>query len=219
MKKLLIIAIALAGPACGQPKNAAKKPDADTFRKQQEKLIDEHVAILARDGRVPVDFSHGYATLGRYGWHSDVGSTVGPAANAVHRFSNSGSYGAYSFYRPAFDQAKRSWWIIGMMKAGSDLLVAINRNARFDNSDCSYWSASDGTSGKDCPPPKANSPLGFLVGPMYDSESQSFIRDAVVVEVVSYDKVRLNKRAKGDVLQYDLGILPPDYIDMCACKM
>lgn len=41
----------------------------------------------------------------------------------------------------------------------------------------------------------------------------------LVVEVVNKSTLRLDKKATGDVLQYDLGILPPDYVNMCACSM
>jgi hypothetical protein len=176
----------------------SKKPNDEPgdFRKRERKIIAQHASILMDEGRMPIDFGLDFDVLGRYDWHP---------------LGNRGGFGAYQFHQPAFEQAKRSWWIIGVMKAGSDLLVAINQNARFKGDEVYDLSASDdGTLGKT---PPMNSPVGFKVGYMYNGPT-----DATVVEVINIRTLRLSKKADHDVLQYDLPILPPDYVDMCNCK-
>lgn len=226
--KMLIGALAMAGAFYVAPQAQMRSLIATERAK-----IDRHAEILATQGRMPRDFGMPELVLGVYGWHDWQRY---PAD--CRRASNSEGwpgycrFGAYSFHRPAFEQAQRSWWIQGMMRAGSDLLVAVNRNATFDDG---VWSGSlttcwstgetkrhpDGTlevvtkcEQQPRKPNGMNSPVGFKVGYMYQGPE-----DATVIEVVDYRTLRLDKKAPGDVMQYDLAILPPDYVDMCACSM
>lgn len=175
---------------------AAGKTKSDIFIEAQQKVIDEHAKVLQDAGRMPADFASAYIVLGSYGWHGD---------------GSSGSFGAYSFYEPAFEQATRSWWINGVMHAGSDLLIAVNRNVEFIRKCRGVWADSAGHSGQDCDPPM-HSPVGYKVGVMYDGS-----KGAKVIEVVNGHTLRLDKKSLGEALKFDLEILPPDYVDMCAC--
>jgi hypothetical protein len=196
MRTLIIGLVLLEAAAC-QPKKSTPSGD---YIDQQLKVIESHAELLKDAGRMPVDFVSPYLYIGAYDWHSTSGR---------------GYFGAYAFYQPAFDQASRSWFVHAMMKKGSDLLVAINRNAEFIRH-CRYRAlvSQDGGAPKevdDCDP-AMNSPVGFTVSRMYQGPE-----DAVVVEVVSSNTLRLSKKSPGDVLQYDVAILPSDYVDMCAC--
>jgi len=192
----LLVAILAVGCGAKAQNNAPKKMNT----KSQEALISEHAQTLMEHGRLPSDFGSPFIILGQYGWVSDA----------------SGSRGRYSFYQPAFEQADRSWWIHGMMKAGSDLLIAVSRTARFTGGECNQW-ASSSNSDMQCVGwtyRPSQSPVGYDVGFMYKGPEH-----AKVLEVVDYKTLRLDKRAVNDVLQFDLSILPPDYVDMCSCMM
>lgn len=200
MKLSLILALLLmTGIVFGQ--SAAQKKISDSYYQAQEKIFEAKAKILRSHGRLPIDFFDAAMILGQYGGHSSgLGS----------------SFGAYSFYQPAFDQADRSWWIQGMMRAGSDLLVAVNRNAAFTGGTCNGWGSGstreDGCFSWSYKPPQ--SPVGYSVGFIYKGPE-----NAKVIEVVDKITLRLDKTSPSDVMQYDLSILPPDYVDLCACKM
>lgn len=211
----LTIGLLLALTACsGQHKTVKGFSTEDAYQQKQKHFIDTHVKILQKGGRMPTDFVDGYMVLGIYGWRADNGlSETGPTASLGLLQASGGAFGAYTFYQAAFDQAKRSWWIDGVMKAGSDLLVAVNRNAEFKRVVRSESWDSEGGHKIDQGPPM-NSAVGYHVGYMYHGP-----KDAVVVEVIDGRTLRLNKSSPGDVLQFDLAILPPDYVDMCDCRM
>lgn len=183
------IVLAAATYILAQPKGHPRALEEETsarYRSLSRKVIDDHASILMKEGRMPTDFAATFTVLGEFGWH---------------KLSDAYS-GVYTFHQASFDQAKRSWWIHGTMKAGSDLLVAVNRNSQFE---CSDWDATS------C---KMNSPVGFSVGFMYKGPV-----DAKVLAVVGRSTLRLDKVSPADVLQYDLSILPPDYVDMCQCAV
>lgn len=144
---------------------------------------------------MPEDYYEDYRVLGQYGWIRTAG----------------GSSGVYSFYRPAYEQMQRSWVVHVVMQKGSDILIAVNRNAEFVRKCRSQWWGSDGSHGEDCDVPM-KPPLGYSVGWMYGGP-----QGAHVLEVLSSNRLKLDKKASEDVLQYDVMITPPDYIDMCAC--
>ena len=220
---------------------------------------------------MPEDFGDSFAVLGAYGWHSasdpGVSSPGTVPAMGVLTHGRGGSFGAYSFNPAAFEQAKRCWWIHGVMEAGSDILVPVNRNAEF-RTPCDYGSFttdaitiggtmtivtdSEVTTGAEtatsdlrlpeamAPPVVAEvvtapscpnlmgSPVGYRVAYIsaYDSRGKHApIRDATVIEMPKHadgsftGELRLNKRAPGFAMTYDIAILPPDYVDMCNCTM
>lgn len=166
--------------------------------------IDARAKELMAEGRMPLGFGIPATVIGR----------------------EHGRAGVYRFYPPAFDQAKRSWWIDGVMEAGSDILVPVNQNARFTTW-CDVWVSTDGRRS----PPCVNtmgSPVGYRIPYLNAHASDGTyapIRDATVLEMPTYPDgtpkgtLRLDKKAPGFSLTYGIAILPPDYVDMCACHV
>lgn len=182
MKKLIVIALILMiimGSVIVWAQAKKIKPSADVFIDKQLAIIDAHVKILAKQGRVPADFADGTQVLATYGWHTKCGSSEGAIAPvSLLQHCDGGAFGAYSYSEAAFKQAQRSWWIVGTMKAGSDLLVAVNRNAKFDKSnDSMLLLGCTGCTQADIDKENARPeyrgyipdvlPIGFKVGYMY----------------------------------------------------
>lgn len=178
---------------------AASKPreQSEIYYAKQEKIIEAHAATLRKEGRMPLDFSDAFRVIGQYGWHSACGDGVGAVAQVWIYRCDGGSFGAYTFYEPAFAQAKRTWWIHGVMEKGSDLLHPMNRGAKFDESI-----------------------IGYGVSFMYKGPE-----GARVIELPKYSDgssmnvLRLDKKSPDFAQQWDMAITPPDYVDMCSCTI
>lgn len=205
MNKLLFAMATTVGLSSSLQPQSQKVVLGEAFIRRETAEIERHADILKREGRIPTDFWSSHRVLGRYGWHNNEGdSSVGgtPSLGLLQRGARSGgSFGAYSFYRPAFEQASRSWWIHGVMEAGSDILHVVNRNAKL-----------------------TEQVIGYRV--QYISAYPHEIRDATVIEIPKWpdgslrsSELRLNKRAPSYAMTYDIGILPPDYVDMCNCHV
>lgn len=181
---------------------------ANQYNATQAKVFEAKEKILVEHGRMPVDFGNTFRVLGVYGWRR------GPT----------GLFGAYTFSEEAFQQADRSWFIHAMMKEGSDLLIAVNRNVKFDRSNSSWILGCTGCTEEYLKKENAKtamtgylppvSPVGYMVGFMYKGPE-----GATVVEVVNRTTLRLDKKSPGDVLSYDVQITPPDYRNMCECEI
>jgi hypothetical protein len=188
MRTILALVLALSVQCACQSK--PKVHPTDAYIDKQLKIIEKHKDVLAKQGRMPVDFSFPETVLAQYSWHS----------------FKDGLFGAYTFYEPAFQQAQKSWWIHGFVKKGSDVLIAVNKNAQFKQYCRSVTWNMDGTETRDCDPPM-NSMVGYQVGSGLGT----------VVEVIDDSTLRLDRKATADTLRFDLSITPPDYEDMCAC--
>lgn len=216
--KILILVLLLAGCSVGRGVFAESESASTQYINSEMKIIEKHADALKKRGQMPTDFADTYRVLGTYGWHSDRDVTVQssgiqPSLNVLR--NGGGSFGAYSFFEPAYDQAKRTWFIHGMMKAGSDLLIAFNRNAKLDDSPDGYCLAGCTEEGnKRLAGEKIGTPLGYKVGYMYKGPV-----DTTVIEIIDRRTVRLSKKADHDVMQYDLILAPADYVDMCGCTM
>lgn len=266
-------------PAHGWLRDCPGRSPSDVFRDGQLALINEHAKILMDEGRMPEDFGDAFSVLGTYGWHSasDPGVSTGGTVPSlgVLNHGRGGAFGAYSFSPEAFEQAKRCWWIHGVMEAGSDILVPVNRNAQFrtwcDETFTMSASVSFTTTvsfvdanGNAVPPlppltaeevaaraadekaereeaakqafaerearcpNKMGSPIGYRIGYIAAWDEQGNfvpITDATVIGMPTHPDgslkgtLQLDKKAKGFARSYDIAILPPDYVDMCACTM
>lgn len=208
----LFLAIIAAGCATRPP--AGQTPAQQRFSAQQEALFTAHADMLKKEGRMPFDIGDSSGALGTYGWHTDCGDSEGPSmpvALLQHCVGGGGAFGAYSFSQAAFDQAQRSWWIHGVMEAGSDILHAVNNGAKFTEQVVGYHVDYIGVApitrnGKEEWPPA--------------------LRDLIVVEVPKYsdgslrsDQLRLNKKAPSFAYTFNIGVLPPDYVNLCACVL
>lgn len=201
MKALLLFAriIGVGILACGQNRNGTLSEKQ--FHKEQEALIEAHKKMLVDAGRI-TDPDHFMASafLGEYGWFS------GTCDEYCDRKTGVGcgkcQFGAYVFSQAAFDQAKRIYVLRGQIAEGSDLLVDVGSGA-FD---------------KDA----IGSDVGYLTycslhgGKLHHCDEDG-LRDAKVVEFIDKNTVRLSKFAKYDAEMNGLAILPPGYVDMCAC--
>lgn len=214
---------------------AEKKTANDIYHDRQAKLFESHVKELVKLGRVPEDFGgDAYTVLGQYGWHTraDISSVGGQAPLWLLQSSgNEGAFGAYTFYEPAFDQAKRTWVINGFMLPNSDLLWPMNGNAKFDKSVVGYSVEYLTQSG--CYKDDGNTPCEDGMKNEWHE-----LRDAHVVDVFghSYEfeswgsdgshhrgpeywsgPLRLDKKAPAFMRQWRILIKPKDWVDMCAC--
>lgn len=170
---------------------------SERYIKQQLAVIHSYAEKLVDAGRLP-DTADAFRILGQYGWHNagSGASSVGALATlSVLTSGTGGSFGAYTFYQPAYEQAQRSWQIHGMMETGSDILWPMNANAKF-----------------------TEQIIGYHVGYISDGPEH-----ATVIGLPKYDDgsfrggLQLDKKATKLVRQWGLMILPPDYVDMCAC--
>lgn len=95
MKITILLASITLLVACRAQTKAAKshEPLADeVYYSTQEKIFKEKSAELAKMGRIPAGYD-AIDSMSQYGWHP----------------MDDGSFGAYTFYQPAFEQAKQTW--------------------------------------------------------------------------------------------------------------
>lgn len=237
MKTLILYAVCVSTCACQTIHKSlpAKKSASEIYYQRQDKLFEAHEKELIKLGRVPEGFSGPEMILGQYGWHTraDI-SSVGnqPPLWLLQNSGDEGAFGAYTFFQPAFDQAKRSWIIDGFMLPGSDLLWPTNRNAKFDKSVIGY--SVDYLSESGCYKDDGNTPCEDDFKNKWHK-----LRDAHVVEVFghSYEweswgtgghdqgpeywdgPLKLDKKAPAFMRRWGINIKPPDWVDMCQCTM
>jgi hypothetical protein len=212
-----------------------KKTASEIYHERQQKLFDDHTKELVKLGRVSEDFD-AYTLLGQYGWHTraDIASVGSEAPLWVLQSSgDEGAFGAYTFYPPAFEQAKRTWVVDAFMLPDSDLLWIRNRNIKFDKS--VIGRTIDFLSEDSCWKDDGNTPCeeGW-------SWKDQQLRDAKVIDVFGHTyeyqswgsdgshergpeywagPLRLDKKAPAFMQQYRIIIKPSDWVDMCACTL
>lgn len=222
--------------ACQNSTKSSGASHSDGYHSAQEKIFKEKSAELAKAGRIPTGFD-AYRYMSQYGWHSANESTVG----TTPIFGTGGSFGAYAFYQPAFEQARKMWIIDGFMLPGSDLLWVTSDGTRFDKSVIGgkilrmtqegCWKDDGNTP---CEPDFKNPDFSSMLDPHSSKE----IRDATILDVFGHmfewegwssdgshshgpeywrGPLRLNKKAPSFQVQYRIEILPDGYVDMCAC--
>jgi hypothetical protein len=185
---------------------------------RQSKLIQEHKQLLVKAGRV-TDPDHFPAELylANYAWHTH----------------GDGMFGTYTFYQPAFEQAKKLYVIHGEMLAGTDILVDTSWGECIEEKygGCIIGS-SDGYASPRKPGAFDAAVVGYFVGTLtycmkYGAHYEhcgdldgdaGFTEPAKVVEFIDGGHVRLDHKAKYDAEMYGLVIAPPDYVDMCECS-
>ena len=183
---VLVLAVGI-GMSQHKPKMtlaSQSKDRAEGFYEREGKKFAAMKQELQRLGRVPVGSEHdrfqAEFELGNYDWHSN---------------GNGGWFGAYSYYLPAVEQAKKCWWTHGSMEGGSDILFAENPNAKFDPS-----------------------VVGYHVDYIYINDKQT-IREAVVVEFIDARRVRLNVKAVANGETWNIGIKPPSYRNLSDAEV
>src|ERR1700734_1897333 len=95
--------------ACAMCACQTPEKRSGAFIDKEQAIIKEHATILVRMGHMSsqsIDSMDTSVILGTYSWHGD----------------EHGSFGAYSFYAPAFEQAKRAWFLHGQVLEGSNEL-------------------------------------------------------------------------------------------------
>lgn len=237
MKILIPFLVSLVSSGCSQSQNKASQPvvtvgprmdvqysqlgfgrqnqeDSATVINRELKIIQEHADALAKLGRIPTNYGSPERFLAQYGWH----------------YTSKGAFGAYSFYQPAFEQAKRMWIFDGYMLPGSDLLWVMNSNIRFDKSAIGRTVAFLYESG--CYRDDGNTPCEPDAG----GKGQE-LRNATVLDVFGHTfewrsltdgshgaefwegPLKLDKKAPAFMRQYGITLMPVDWIDMCACAI
>lgn len=183
---------------------------SDRYIQEQEGVFSSHQAELVKQGRMPSDFGDAYRVLGQYGWHTGRDTSVRevgtrPSLGFLQFSDGGGTFGAYTFYEPAWEQAQRSWWIHGVMETGSNVLHAVNMSAKFTDQVVGYY-------------------VDFLWDGCRTCDGRTSPRHIKVLDIPKYSDGSLHSRelvidyrAKRFVEMYNVGVLPADYVDMCAC--
>lgn len=113
-----------------------------------------------------------------------------------YSIGRAGSFGMYVLYPPAVEQAGRSWYVHVKVAPNSDLVVAQGTNVRFDQT-----------------------AIGHSIDGIYQPKSQKMLAGKVI-ELIDARTLRIDQRAdSGGGEQFDLAILPPNYVDMCNCMV
>ena len=180
---LICLAIALIG--CGVI--VQQKSGSGMFIDRELKIIDQHKALLVKSGRMAQGFGMAELVLGQYAWHGD----------------GSGYFGAYSFYQPAFEQAKRGWFLAhGYVIEGNNELWVDDDNIKFD----------DTVKGR-----SVNLAMFW-----YENVKHKDARFQAKIIGLPPEKdcahcLLLDKRAPHYAEQYQVQILPEDWVNMCSC--
>lgn len=209
----------------------AKKSAEDLYHEAQEKIFKQKSEELASAGRIPAGFD-AYMYMSQYGWHSERQFSVGTSPI----FSDGGSFGAYTFYQPAYEQAKKIWIFSGFMLPGSDLLWIKDRGIKFDKSAIGRTIAHLFPEG--CYADNGNDPCETAFrNPDFSGATPGEMTDAKVIDVFGHTfswrsltdnahgeeyregPLRLNKKASVFVSAYDVELKPDGYVDMCACTI
>jgi hypothetical protein len=202
MRKLSVLFVVLAVAGCShtrsyQPSNSdglvgKNWTKADRFIDRELKIIEAHKQELVKLGRMSNDFGMAEIILGRYDWHGD-----GP-----------GYFGAYSFYQPAFEQAKRGWFLHGEVLEGSNEL----------------WPHDDwDTKGQSHIIHFDESIIGYTLPEMYmswfkDGKYTGAWFTAKIIGIAEDGHIAiLDRRAPHHAEQWQMQIVPNDWQDMCAC--
>lgn len=157
----------------------------DDLMSAEEAKIEAHKAELVKLGHMDEDFRMAETVIGHYEWHGNGG----------------GYFGAYSFYEPAFEQAKRGWFLHGEVLEGSNELWTPGRSIHFDQS-----------------------AIGLKVQRLSMSwfEKGSFRNQWFNAKIVGIKEdgqtAILDKHAPHHAEQWGLQIVPDDWKDMCGCN-
>jgi hypothetical protein len=159
----------------------------DDFISAEEAKIEAHAKMLVALGHMSNDYVNRVETatiLGRYAWHGN----------------GSGYFGAYSFYEPAFEQAKKGWFLHGEVLEGSNELWTGDDGIKFD-------SAAIGLTIQ-----------GMNMSWFANGKYTSAWFTAKIVGIKDDDKTAiLDKRAPHHAEQWGMQIVPKDWRDMCEC--
>lgn len=161
---------------------------SNKYIKQQQKIIDQHKDELVVLGRMSKDYSSMYVdlALARYGWHGD----------------GDGYFGAYSFYQPAFEQAKRGWFLSqGHVIEGNDELWS-DENLKFDDT------------------VKGRTVTLYMSWREKGEFKNSYFKATIIgfpPKEHCSNCLLLDKSAPHYAEMAQIQILPDDWVDMCAC--
>lgn len=187
MKKLtLLLALLVAlGISCATPRDAEKE-----FYRIERAKMQKYTAILVKEGRYPElpckdHPAEAYEYVGQFNWHGT---------------GRGGFFGAYSFYMPAFEQARRSWILHAHVNEGSNELRADDYNIVFTKEIVGYNVGSMG-----------------MTWTLNGKDQYERFEGAKVVKLLDPHSVLLDKTAPHHAEQYGMGILPQDWTDLCTC--
>lgn len=175
--------------------SCAQTPHSKKFIDKELANIKAHAKLLVASGHMTNDYVNRMDTpgiLGRYAWHGD----------------GSGYFGAYSFYEPAFEQAKHGWFLHGTVLEGSD----------------EFWPEDDWDDDKQQGGIVFDqSIIGYTLPQMYmawvqDGKHQGGEFTAKIIGIKDNGHtLLLDKRAPHHAEQWGMAIVPADWKDMCEC--
>jgi hypothetical protein len=207
MKSAILFATLIAIGVCVA--QVARHESGEAYINRQLKIIEAHKALLVKAGRI-TDPSHFSAEvyLASYGWHGDA----------------NGSFGAYTFYAPAFEQAKRIFVIHGEVDEGSNILVDANYGHYVeDERGVTELSSDNVGKGAFDPSIVGDTVPGLTYCESYGNHNkycdEPGLIGAKVIKFIDRGHVMLDKTADHDAVMYGLTITPPDYVDMCGCTV
>ena len=167
----------------------------DDFIAAEREKINQHAKMLVKMGHMSSSAANqadASTILGRYAWHGN----------------GEGYFGAYSFYQPAFEQAKRGWFLNGEVLEGSNELWPQDD---WDNATQSHEIKFD------------QSAIGLKVSGMWMSwyENGEYKGEYFTAKIVGIKNdgstAILDKRAPHYARQSGMQIVPADWQDLCAC--
>lgn len=193
---VIVALLVLVGMAACQSKSQSKpKFSSETYINSEQAKIKLHAKELVKSGHMTSDFierSDLSSILGRYAWYGD----------------DKGYFGAYSFYEPAFEQAKRGWFLHGEVLQGSNEL----------------WPQDDWSGERQAYEIKFDkSAIGYKLPPMNMSwfKDGKYTSDSFTATIIGFSEdghiAILDKRAPHHAEQWGMSIVPADWQDMCAC--
>lgn len=200
--KTFCLAVLLTLLCCTIAFSQVKRKTSEAPETPYLRVIDAKCKELAKIGRVGKGFDCA-ELIGQYEWHGDQ-----------NRY-----FGTYSFYKPAFEQAKRGWWgLHGKVIEGSDELWVE------DNSISSWCGATSSNCGRDYPIKFDQTVIGRTISTMFmdwadpSGKFQGGEFQAKVIAIIDGGaNLKLDKRAPHHAEQWNMSIAPDDYQDMCQC--
>lgn len=173
-----------------------KLSDSERFINAEEAKINAHAKLLVAAGHMTTEFTKQastYTLLGQYNWH---GGATG------------GYFGAYSYYEPAFQQARRGWFMHGEVLEGNN----------------EFWPEDDWDSDKQASEIKFDA---SIIGYQLPRMSMAWAKDGKVIygdftaKIVGVKEnghtLILDKYAPHQAEQWGMEIVPPGWQDLCNC--
>lgn len=155
------------------------KLSAKEFRACEKQKFDAAVNKLKSAGRWEAHTEASFE-LGYFTWMNGEVENDGKKSD--------GYFGTYLYQESAFQKAMQCWWIHGVVKAETDILISLGDNTKFDQS-----------------------AVGHRVQSMYQAKSGKSFEGATITEFIDEKTLRLDRKSEFDAEQYGMKITPVNY--------